>query len=379
MPLEDAQHHEPPPLRPLPSWIDYSQKEVDRSSYHIGEGFLEVGCFVMLIGPSYVGKSTLLAQLTINFSIGRSWLFFRISRPLRVMIVQAEDPENKLIKMGKMVHQMSLSEDQIAMAHQNTAVLTIRDLQDTGAIKEVERHAQIFSPDLLCINPLTSYLSQGVYKDETINKFLRVDLTPMLDRLRCSAIVVHHPPKPIAQGNDAKKQTAFELQYGGAGMAALTNAPRGNIFLTHIDESIFKLSVGKGFDDLGCDQTSAYLLRSKPNGVMHWSECQNDEAQEAIENENKRKGIHGKNGSKGEFMTYDHLLKHLKTDRKYTRGNLEEIAKRDMHKGQSWTESAIQTLVFEKKLLRSTLKNPKGGANALFHLPTPIEPEGSND
>jgi len=122
MPLEDAQYHENP-LRPLPSWIDYSQKEVDRSSYHIGEGFLEVGCFVMLIGPSYVGKSTLLAQLTINFSIGRSWLFFRLSRPLRVMIVQAEDPENKLIKMGKMVHQMELSDDEITLAHQNTAVL----------------------------------------------------------------------------------------------------------------------------------------------------------------------------------------------------------------------------------------------------------------
>ena len=373
--MQEPQSHEPPPLRPMPSWIDYSQKEVDPSSYHIGDGFLEVGCFVMLIGPSYVGKSTLLAQMTLNFAIGRNWLFFRLSRPLRVMIVQAEDPENKLIKMGHMVKQMGLSADDITRAHQNTAILTIRDLQDTGAIKEVERHAERFSPDLLCINPLTSYLSQGVYKDETINKFLRVDLTPMLDRQKISAIVVHHPPKPMAQGNEAKKQTAFELQYGGAGMAALTNAPRGNIFLTHIDESIFKLSVGKGFDDLGCNQTSAYLLRSKPNGVMHWSECSEDEAKEAVENETTRKATHGKNGSNGAFVSFDGFLKHLSPNKKYTRGELEEVAKKEVKRGKTWVEQAIQTLVFNKKLLRSTLKIPKSrGIIALFHLPTPVEP-----
>lgn len=373
---------EPRPLRPLPSWIEYSKREVDRSRYHVGEGFLEVGCFVMLIGPSYVGKSTLLAQLTINFSIGKSWLFFHISRPLRVMIVQAEDPENKLIKMGQMVKQMGLNQKQIELADQNTAVLTIRDMQDTGAIQEVERHAVFFKPNIICINPLTSYLSQGVYKEETINKFLRVDLTPMLDRIGASALVVHHPPKPML-GAETKNLTAFELQYGGAGMAALTNAPRGNLFLTHIDESIFKLAVGKGFDDLGGEQTSAYLLRSKPNGIMHWNECGKDEAETAVENEKKRKsnGKHGKNGSSpnGEFVEYDRLLKYLKPSDKYTRGNLLQIGKKEAMKGKNWTEEAIRTLVHEKKLLRSSYKNPTGGPTALFHLPTPMEREGTDE
>src|SRR5260221_1947579 len=183
------------PLRPMPSWIDYSNREIDRSQYHIGEGFLEIGGFVMLIGQSYVGKSTLLTQISINAAIGRDWLFFRFGRPLKIITVQAEDSANKLVKMGQMSERMGLTEEQIKLAGENTSVLTIRDLQDVDAIREIERHALVVKPDVLCINPMTSYLSGGVYKDELINRFLRVQLTPMLDRLKMSGIVLHQDRK----------------------------------------------------------------------------------------------------------------------------------------------------------------------------------------
>src|SRR6266478_9541509 len=75
------------PLRPMPSWIEYGNRDIDRSQYHVGEGFLEIGGFVMLIGQSYVGKSTLLAQISVNVAIGRTWLFFKVERPLRILMV----------------------------------------------------------------------------------------------------------------------------------------------------------------------------------------------------------------------------------------------------------------------------------------------------
>jgi hypothetical protein len=126
---------------------------------------------------------------------------------------------------------------------ENTAVLTIRDLQDTGAIVEVERHAMFFRPDIICVNPLTSYLSQEVYKDESINKFLQTELVPMLDRIQASAIVVHHPRnRLLARG---QRFDCFELQYGASGMASLTNAPRGNALSTHIDEMSLNYRLAK--------------------------------------------------------------------------------------------------------------------------------------
>jgi RecA-family ATPase len=359
------------PLRPMPSWIVYGKREIDRSQYHVGEGFLEIGSFVMLIGQSYVGKSTFITQLSICLAIGREWLFFLLDRPLKVMVVQAEDPPNKLAKMGHMFKRMRLTDEEISLADQNTVVLTIRDLQDAGAIKEIERHALAFKPDIIVINPMTSFLGGSVYRDEMINAFLRVQLTPMLDRIKASAVVVHHPPKPLVSDKEEKDLTAFELQYGGAGMAALTNAPRGNMFLTHVDGDVFKLQVGKGFEDLGTKDTVAYLRRSKDQGgVMLWERCESEKAEEATENRATRKAK--KQGDT--FVPYDRLLKCFKATDKYQPSRVIELSKKDLKKGKEWTKDALSQLVFEKKLAKTKEPNPKGQPFVFYHLPTVLEP-----
>jgi hypothetical protein len=360
------------PLRPMPSWIDYGDMDVDRSSFHIGEGFLEVGCFIMLIGQSYVGKSTFLAQLTIYLAIGRQWLFFRVGRPLKILLVQAEDSQNKLIRMGQMYRRMGLKKNEITLARENLAVLTIRDLQDEKAIEEIERHALVFKPDIVCINPMTSYLSSSIYKDDIINRFLRVQLTPMLDRLKISAIVVHHPPKPVPGAKEPKELTAFEMQYGSAGMASLTNAPRGNVFLVHVESNVFKLSVGKGFEDLGTSETSVYLRRARDgDGIMLWEECDQAQADEAIEKQQRRKT---KEQKTAQFVPYERLLKCLETKEKYSWQKIVELAKSRLGKGRDWALDAVRQLVLEKKLGKEDKKNPRGQAFVFYFLPTILEP-----
>jgi RecA-family ATPase len=346
-------------------------RDIDRTQYHLGEGFLEIGGFVMLIGPSYVGKSTLLAQVSICMAIKKNWLFFQVERPLRILTAQAEDAENKLTNMGRIYRRMGLTEDQIALAQKNTAVLTIRDLQDAAAIREIERHAQAFKADVLCINPMTSYLGGSVYKDEVINRFLRVELTPMLDRLKMSAIVVHHPPKPAVSDREPKDLTAFELQYGGAGMAALTNAPRGNMFLVYVDADVFKLSVGKGFEDLGTMEVTAYLRRSKDEkGTMLWERCESEKAEEANEKLLQRKS----KKTKDQFIPYDRLLKSFKPTQKYPPAKVIELAKKDLNKGENWAKNAMKQLVSEKKLAKTKEHNPEGQPFVFYHLPTLLEP-----
>jgi hypothetical protein len=366
--LKGTPQPEPKPLRPMPSWIDLGELEVDRKQYHVGAGFVEIGGFIMLIGQSYADKSTLITQISINMAIGRTWLFFKVERELKVLIVQAEDTQNKLIKMGHMFKRMGLSTEQIETARKNTRVLTIRDLQDEAAIKEIERHSVAdFKPDVVVINPMTSYLGGSVYKDEVINKFLRVQLTPLLDRLSMSAIVVHHPPKPPANQQDQKDLTEFELQYGGAGMAALTNAPRGNMFLTHVNGDTFKLSVGKGFDDLGTSETAAMLRRSKDQAdVMLWERCDSEHAEEANQKQAERKS-RTKPATK---YTYDSLLKLFKPTAKIAHEKVLDITP----KGRDWTRDALKQLVLEKKLIKSTAHNPKGAPHVFYHLPTILEP-----
>ena len=40
------------PLRPMPSWIEYGEMKIDTEKYLIGNGFLEPGGYVVLIGSS---------------------------------------------------------------------------------------------------------------------------------------------------------------------------------------------------------------------------------------------------------------------------------------------------------------------------------------
>ena len=275
--------------------------------------------------------------------------------------------------MGQMFRRMELTQEEIQLARSNTAVLTIRDLQDGAAITEIERHAAVFKPDVICINPLTSFLSGSVYKDEVINKFLRALFTPMLDRQKASGLVVGHPPKPVLD-DKTRELTQFELQYGQAGMASLTNAPRSNMFLTHVDGDVFRLAVGKGFDDLGTNETTAVLRRSKDeNGVMLWERCESEKAEEAHQNERERK----EKKRQSRFVPYERLLKCLKPVQKYSRQQLLPIAKQSLGCGRPWTDDALKQLVFEKKLVRTPEKNPDGQPHVFYHLPTILEPAGN--
>jgi hypothetical protein len=284
-----AGHQEEKPLRPMPSWMDLDEMEIDRNKYLIGEGFLEPGGYVVLVGASYAGKSTLCAQLSMSFAAGRSLFCFPVTRPLRSLIVQAEDLQNKLIRMAHMSRRMGFSTGELDLVRKNTAVLTLRDVQDKEAIREIERHALVFKPNVIWLNPLTSFLSQGVYKDDEINKFLRAYWTPMLDRVQCGGLPIHHPPKPPAPGKDNTNQTPYELQYTASGMAAITNNARGNVFLIHVNGDIFKLAIGKGFEELESQNGEVFIRRTKEDGIMLWEQCTPEEAQNAIEEHVERR------------------------------------------------------------------------------------------
>jgi hypothetical protein len=193
----------------------------------------------------------------------------------------------------------------------------------------------------------------------------------MLDRLKMSAIVVHHPPKPAVSDREPKDLTAFELQYGGAGMAALTNAPRGNMFLVYVDADVFKLSVGKGFEDLGTMEVTAYLRRSKDEkGTMLWERCESEKAEEANEKLLQRKS----KKTKDQFIPYDRLLKSFKPTQKYPPAKVIELAKKDLNKGENWAKNAMKQLVSEKKLAKTKEHNPEGQPFVFYHLPTLLEP-----
>jgi hypothetical protein len=372
-PFANGEQQHEKPLLPMRSWIYYSDLEVDVTKFLMGSGFLEPENFVVLVGASYAGKSTLAAQLSVYWAMGEMCFSIKIPRPLRTIFFQAEDSENKLIRIGHLCRRLNLTAEQRAMVDANTAVVTLQGVQDSAAIAEIGRHAAVFKPDVICVNPLTSFLSKGVYDEPSLNDFIRARFPSVLRRLNCGGLVIHHPPKP--SGKNPNDQTIYEIQYAGAGMASITNACRGNILLLPVDDDVFCLCGGKGFHELGWTEDRIHLRRSvDDNGDWLWLLCESDKADAANEKREKRIGKQEGGAGQSKFVPYERILKLIKPTQKYSRESLCELVKKELNKGRDWTFAAIKEMTFARRLLRSEAKNPEGGAFALYHLPTVREP-----
>ena len=364
---------EPRPLLPMRSWIYYSDLEVDITRFLVGRGFLEPGCFVVLIGASYAGKSTLSAQMSIVWAMGQPSFGIDIQRPLRTIFFQAEDSENKLIKIGHLCRRMNLTPEQRKLVDENTAVVTLQGIQDAASIAEMRRHAEVFKPDIIIVNPLTSFLSKGVYDEAGLNDFLRGGFPSILREFNCGGFPIHHPPKP--SGKNPNEQTIYELQYMGAGMAAITNACRGSLILLPVDEDVFALCGGKGFHELGWTKDRIYLRRSiDVNGDWLWLPCEDAKAQEATEKNDKRAGKKEGNGGRAKFVSYDQILKLFKPTDKFPPEKVQELVKREIDRGENWAKAAMKQMVHERRLVKTIHKHSRGQPLVFYHLPTVLEP-----
>jgi hypothetical protein len=361
------------PLLPMPSWIYYSNLEVDITKYLIGKGFLEPENFVVLIGASYAGKSTLTAQFSVHWAHGSSIFGIEIPRPLRIIFFQAEDSENKLISIAHLCRRLNLTPAQRELVDKNTAIVTLQGVQDAAAIAEMERHAEVFKPDIIVVNPLTSFLSKGVYDEASLNEFLRGKFPAMLRKLNCGGFAIHHPPKPA--GKNQTDQTIYELQYSGAGMASITNACRGTLLLLPVDGDVFALCGGKGFYELGWKTDKVFIKRSvDEHGYWLWVPCDADQANEANEKREQRVGKQNGGGGKAKFVPYERILKIMKPEKLYSEEIMRELVKKEFDKGRDWTRDGLKEMTAQKRLIKSSQKNPKGQGFVFYRLPTVLDP-----
>jgi hypothetical protein len=76
---------------------DLLDKAVDYSQNVLGDLWIERGSYVVINGPTGVGKSVLSVQIGVEAALGRETFGIKVDRPLKVLIVQAEDSKNDRI------------------------------------------------------------------------------------------------------------------------------------------------------------------------------------------------------------------------------------------------------------------------------------------
>jgi hypothetical protein len=234
------------PLRQLrgASFLDFSKRKIDESKTLLGKRYLCRGGGMFAIAPSGAGKSVFTAQAAIEFGCGLAAFGIKPPRPLRSLIIQAEDDDGDLIEMARIVDHLELTQDQRKLVGSNTHVEFVNDITGNGFLKLCDAFLSQWPPDLLWINPYTAYLGADIKDDGENTRFLRNGLNPILTKHDCGAVVIHHTPK--TNFRDTTNWKPSDWMYSGAGAAVLTNWARAYLAIDPCeDPGVYKFIAAK--------------------------------------------------------------------------------------------------------------------------------------
>lgn len=235
---------------------------------------------LLVVGPTGIGKSTLALQAALCWGVGREFFGIVPARPLRSLIIQAENDEGDLAEMRDgVLAGLGFTDEERALACANVLVATedIRTGEDfcTDVIAPLlEEH----KPDLLWIDPALAYLGGESNSQEDVGGFLRNGINPLVHRHNCAVVVLHHTNKPPS-GSEKPEWQGSDYAYLGSGSAEWANWPRAVLALRSIgSHDIFELRAGKRGSRLGWvgpedERVFSRLIAHAKEGGFHWREA----------------------------------------------------------------------------------------------------------
>jgi RecA-family ATPase len=102
------------------SFVKYSHMTIPAEETLLGNRWLCRGGGALIVAPSGQGKSVLTAQASILWGCNKPAFGIKPSRPLRSLILQAEDDDGDMQEMGEIINHLHLSNDEIRMVDTNT-------------------------------------------------------------------------------------------------------------------------------------------------------------------------------------------------------------------------------------------------------------------
>lgn len=213
----------------------------------LSDRYLCRGGTLLVCGPTHAGKSSLDMQMAISWSLNLPFLGIRPARPLRSLIIQAENDDGEMALMRDGVcGGLNLSPEQRAVV--GSSVFTYREdtLRGPRFFSEIVTPLlEIHTPDLLILDPTFNYIAGEVSNQRDVTTFCRNQLHPLIRRFHCGCMLVHHTNKP-ATGKEKPEWRAGEYAYLGSGSAEWANFPRAVLSIQSIgSHSVFDLHAAK--------------------------------------------------------------------------------------------------------------------------------------
>lgn len=284
----------------------------------LGQRWLCKGGSCLLVGPSGVGKSSLAMQFAAGWAVGQSVFGIKPVRPLKVLVVQAENDEGDLAEQLNGVREgmgldvfSSPPPETLDLLRKN--LIFVRDTTHTGqrfaeAIRLlIEKHR----PDLVIFDPLLSFVGGDISKQEVCSQFLRGWLNPISEATGVAWLCVHHTGKPPSDKDARKGWQTSDWSYAGIGSSELTNWTRASMVLRQTGPGNFQLMLPKrgkraGATHPDCEPTSVVWLRHA-EGRIHWEQVQPPE-QPTDEQEGGKARSEGTGGPKGRPSKVQYVL-----------------------------------------------------------------------
>ena len=203
--------------------------------------FLCRGDAMLFSAETGVGKSSFIAQLCFKFAAGRQCFGLQPAKPLKSLIIQAENNERDLweeacgIEQGLIQHEQGWTYPEFCRADAGVTYVTY---SDTNGMKFVEYLDELLvsvdvKPDLLVIDPLFAFAGCDVSAEQgKLSAFLRNGLQPLIRKHKVGCIIVHHTAKPSKE--ITVRNVNFNEAYNYAGSAELANWVHGILSLESV-------------------------------------------------------------------------------------------------------------------------------------------------
>lgn len=264
---------------------DLKRRTADDPNELLRTGYLCRCAGLLIAAPSGIGKSSLAIMAMILWAIGRAIFGITPVRPMKSLLIQAENDDGDLAEMRDgVVAGMDLTDEEKKTALQNVIVVhentrTGREFTNYTVAPLLELHR----PDLLWIDPALAYLGGDVSSQKDVGFFLRNLLNPLLTKFNCGCVVVHHTNKP-SRGEEKSAWQAGDFAYLGSGSAEWANWARAVLAIRSIgSHEVFELRAGKrgariGWkDDDGKTSFARLIGHATEPGVICWRPATEDE------------------------------------------------------------------------------------------------------
>ena len=266
----------------------------------IGDRWLRRGTSLLFVGQSGCGKSSLIMSQAIHWAHGIAWFGIQPIRPLKIMVIQAEndiaDMHDSLIGAAKGVFseywESKIRESGIEFYRE-----TVRTGIDfTSMLRKMVKKSK---PDVVYIDPLLSYIGGNPADIEICSQFTRQQLQPLMIETGVIIVLVHHFPKP--KGKDEKPDSVAEMAYSGFGSSDLTNWAREVMVLREAGYNtprrfvlgLAKRSMRSGLRDRDGNKTGAINIQHSTKSIC-WEYAPPEQFVVDREVRSKGKGNFGK-------------------------------------------------------------------------------------